>query len=97
MKSQPKASNFTQHDGNSEHRTGKSIYSVADQIDCGPHKVVAIGQQQQILLGLSDDIDCAAVTFTAQDSALVTEHLHSIPALAYVTAGKTGHMQPKPF
>ena len=89
---EPQASSLTQRNGNSEHRTGRSNYSIVDQIDCGPHKVVAFGQQQQILLGLSDDIDCAAVVFMSQASALVAEHLHSIPALAYITAGKTGHM-----
>ena len=89
---EPQASILIQQNGSSEYRTGRSTYRIVDQIDCGPHKMVAFGQQQQILLGLSDDIDCAAVMFTSQASALVAEHLHSVPALAYVTAGKTGHM-----
>ena len=65
-------------------------YRAVEQIDCEPHRVVAIrsGQQQQMLLGLSNDVDCAVVAFRSSGQALVSEHMHTIPALAYVAAGE---------
>lgn len=62
------------------------------QIGCSPHNVVASrpGHQHPMLLGLSDDVDCAVVAVSAADAGqqLHAEHVHSIPALAYVAAGK---------
>lgn len=74
----------------SQHNAEQPIYRLADQVECDPHKVVAIrpGQQQQILLGMSNDVDCAVVGFKSSSSALVSDHIHTIPALAYVAAGK---------
>lgn len=74
----------------SQHTVEEPLYRLAEQIECDPHKVVAVmpGQQQQMLLGLSNDVDCAVVKFKAAGSALVSEHLHTIPALAYVAAGE---------
>ena len=66
------------------------VYEAVEQVDCGPHKVVAVryGQQEQLLLGLSDDVDCAVVQFSSShDHQLQSQHIHSIPALAYVAAG----------
>ncbi|KAA6429712.1 MAG: hypothetical protein FRX49_00146 [Trebouxia sp. A1-2] len=72
------------------HNAEQPVYRLADQVECDPHKVVAIrpGQQQQILLGMSNDVDCAVVEFKSSNSALVLDHIHTIPALAYVAAGK---------
>ena len=75
----------------SQHSVEQPLYRLAEQIECDPHKVVAVmpGQQQEMLLGLSNDVDCAVVRFKAAGSALVSEHLHTIPALAYVAAGES--------
>ncbi|KAL0045595.1 hypothetical protein WJX82_010847 [Trebouxia sp. C0006] len=73
-----------------QHNAEQPVYRLADQVECDPHKVVAIrpGQQQQILLGMSNDVDCAVVGFKSSNSALVSDHIHTIPALAFVAAGK---------
>ena len=78
-------------DTSSQHTVEQPLYRLAEQIECDPHKVVAVmpGQQQEMLLGLSNDVDCAVVRFKAAGSALVSEHLHTIPALAYVAAGES--------
>lgn len=75
------------------HNAEQPVYRLADQVECDPHKVVAIrpGQQQQILLGMSNDVDCAVVEFKSSNSALVLDHIHTIPALAYVAAGESYH------
>ncbi|DBA75109.1 TPA: hypothetical protein ACH3X1_010431 [Trebouxia sp. C0004] len=80
----PPAGDLSQQDAE------QPVYRLADQMECEPHKVVAVrpGQQQQILLGMSDDVDCAVVGFKPSNSALVSDHIHTIPALAYVAAGK---------
>lgn len=59
------------------------------QIGCSPHNVVACqaGQQQSMLLGLSNDVDCAVLAVNADGGRLQAQHSHSIPALAYVAAG----------
>lgn len=77
----------------SQHNAEQPVYRLADQVECDPHKVVAIrpGQQQQILLGMSNDVDCAVVGFESSNSALVSDHIHTIPALAYVAAGESCH------
>lgn len=77
----------------SQHNTEQPVYRLADQVECDPHKVVAIrpGQQQQILLGMSNDVDCAVVGVKSSNSALVSDHIHTIPALAYVAAGESCH------
>ena len=74
-----------------QHNAEQPVYRLADQVECDPHKVVAIrpGQQQQILLGMSNDVDCAVVGFKSSNSALVSDHIHTIPALAYVAAGES--------
>ena len=76
-----------------QHNAEQPVYRLADQVECDPHKVVAIrpGQQQQILLGMSNDVDCAVVGFKSSSSALVSDHIHTIPALAYVAAGESCH------
>ncbi|KAL3133777.1 hypothetical protein ABBQ32_008257 [Trebouxia sp. C0010 RCD-2024] len=75
------------HKGNGQ----QGLYVAVDQMECDPHKVVAVrpGQHNQMLLGLSNDVDCAVVAFSSS-SRLVLEarHLHSIPAFTYVAAGK---------
>ncbi len=77
----------------SKHNAEQPVYRLADQVECDPHKVVAIrpGQQQQILLGMSNDVDCAVVGVKSSNSALVSDHIHTIPALAYVAAGESCH------
>ncbi len=77
----------------SQHNAEQPVYRLADQVECDPHKVVAIrpGQQQQILLGMSNDVDCAVVGFKSSNSALVSNHILTIPALAYVAAGESCH------
>ena len=61
------------------------------QIGCSPHDVVAIqpGHQHPMMLGLSNDVDCAVVAVSAEAGGhqLQAQHVHSIPALAYVAAG----------
>lgn len=74
-----------------QHGDQQSLYVAVHQLECDPHKVVALrpGQHQQMLLGLSNDVDCAAVAFSCSDKlALDAQHCHSIPALAYVAAGQ---------
>lgn len=75
------------HKGNGQ----QGLYVAVDQMECDPHKVVAVrpGQHNQMLLGLSNDVDCAVVAFSSS-SRLVLEarHLHSIPAFTYVAAGQ---------
>ena len=69
----------------------QSMYVVMDQVECDPHKVVALrpGQHNQMLLGVSNDVDCAMVAFGCSSELLLEpQHLHSIPALAYVAAGE---------
>ena len=75
------------HEGSDQH----GLYVAVDQMECDPHKVVAVrpGQHNQMLLGLSNDVDCAAVAFSCSSKLLLeSRHLHSIPALAYVAAGQ---------
>ena len=64
-------------------------YEPVMQIGCSPHDVVAIqsGHQHPMLLGLSNDVDCAVVAVSADGQQLQAQHVHSIPALAYVAAG----------
>lgn len=69
----------------------QGLYVAVDQMECDPHKVVAVrpGQHNQMLLGLSNDVDCAVVAFGVSSKLLLeSRHLHSIPALAYVAAGQ---------
>lgn len=70
-------------------------YHPVMQIGCSPHGVVATrpGHQQPMLLGLSNDVDCAVVAVSAANDGqqLHAQHVHSIPALAYVAAG-TAHI-----
>ena len=77
----------------SAHKDGdqQSTYIAVDQVECDPHKLVALrpGQHNQMLLGLSNDVDCATVAFSCCDKPVVEpQHCHSIPALAYVAAGQ---------
>lgn len=64
-------------------------YETVMQIGCSPHDVVAIqsGHWHPMLLGLSDDVDCAVVAVSADGQQLQAQHVHTIPALAYVAAG----------
>ena len=78
---------------NSAHKDGdqQSLYVAVDQVECDPHKVVALrpGQHNQMLLGLSNDVDCATVAFSCSGKPVLdSQHCHSIPALAYVAAGQ---------
>eukprot|EP00884_Botryococcus_braunii_P017203 jgi/Botrbrau1/4166/Bobra.0192s0033.1 len=63
------------------------------QVSCLPHKLVAKGRwKERVLLGLSDDVDCAVVSLGLAPGAPSAPHLcheASIPALSYVAAGKT--------
>lgn len=73
----------------------QDLYVAVDQMECDPHKVVAVrpGQHNQMLLGLSNDVDCAVAAFSCSSKLLLeSQHLHSIPALAYVAAGEHRHM-----
>lgn len=77
----------------SAHKEGdqQSTYIAVDQVECDPHKLVALrpGQHDQMLLGLSNDVDCATVAFSCSDKPVLdSQHCHSIPALAYVAAGQ---------
>lgn len=75
-----------------QHGDQHSPYVAVEQLQCDPHKVVALrpGQHHQMLLGLSNDVDCAAVAFSCSDKlVLASQHCHSIPALAYVAAGQS--------
>lgn len=73
------------------HSSERPAYEASDQIECDPHKVVAVGpgSQQQLLVGLSSDVDCAVVRFVVSGAALGSAHVHTIPALAYVAAGQS--------
>lgn len=73
------------------HGDQQSLHVAVEQVECDPHKVVALrpGQHQQMILGLSNDVDCAAVAFSCSDQLVLdSQHCHSIPALAYVAAGQ---------
>ena len=77
------------HSGN--HSERPRTYVATSHLECDPHKLVALrpGQHNQLLLGLSNDVDCAVVAFSCSDKLLLdSQHLHSIPALAYVAAGE---------
>lgn len=67
-------------------------YEAVMQISCRPHDVVAsqAGHPHPMLLGLSDDVDCAVVSVSAAGQQLQAQHTASIPALAYVAAGMAG-------
>ena len=67
-------------------------YEAVMQISCRPHDVVAsqAGHPHPMLLGLSDDVDCAVVSVSAAGQQLQAQHTASIPALAYVAAGLAG-------
>ena len=76
------------------HKDGdqQSSYVAVDQVECDPHKVVALrpGQHKQMLLGLSNDVDCATVAFNCSSKPVLdSQHCHSIPALAYLAAGQS--------
>ena len=77
----------------SAHKDGgeQSSYVAVDQVECDPHKIVALrpGQHNQMLLGLSNDVDCATVAFSSSGKQVLdSQHCYSIPALAYVAAGQ---------
>ncbi|GAB4820252.1 hypothetical protein N2152v2_007298 [Parachlorella kessleri] len=74
--------------------------SCVEQIPCLPHKVLSCQlQQDRLLLGLTDDVDCAVVEVACMAGAagsqdglstcgFKVQHATSVPALAYVAAGK---------
>eukprot|EP00891_Asterochloris_glomerata_P001667 jgi/Astpho2/1667/Aster-04101 len=61
-------------------------------VRCEPHRLAALQacEPQQCLLGLTDDVDCAVVAaaWDAQSCQASLEHISTVPALAYVAAGK---------
>ena len=76
--------------GNGVQQQLQSTYVVVSHMECDPHTVVALrpGQHDQLLMGLCNDVDCAVVACSCSDKLLLeSQHLHSIPALAYVAAG----------
>lgn len=86
----PQGTAAATNDGDHKDGDQQSSYVAVDQVACDPHKVVALrpGQHNQMLLGLSSDVDCATVAFSCSGkSVLEPQHCHSIPALAYVAAG----------
>eukprot|EP00887_Chlorella_sp_A99_P007189 scaffold2.g7189.t1 len=75
-------------------------WSLAEALHCAPHRLLSCQVQAGgLLLGLTDDVDCAVVAVAPASSAgtgsgagagggFAAMHVASIPALGYVCAGK---------
>jgi hypothetical protein len=71
---------------------------VIDSLGCGGHKLlgassgaVAVDDSAStgVLLGLTDDVDAAVIRIAiATEGSLIADHQSTVPALAYVAAGK---------
>ena len=82
--------------GPSGSATASAALAELDRIACGPHRLLGVGgggaadgARDCLLLGLTDDVDAAVVRVSiGAEDTIAAQHVASVPALAYVAAGK---------
>lgn len=69
-----------------------AAFTEVERMACGAHRLLGTsssGSSGSVLLGLTDDVDAAVVRAGISiDGRIAAEHVATVPALAYVAAGK---------